>query len=133
MRSFALRGTPTDHVVSREMALELTEDRGNGERVERHVAFGVEPIGRLHEPEQRGLHEIEFRFTAVAEASGALCGDPPVVDDQLLAKRWIASRSEAPELGTHIIVRRLASFVRRSRCRKVLHLRVVPDDPHRET
>ena len=55
-----------------EVALELAQDRRDGEGGERDGAARVEPIDRLDQPERGNLHEVLERLPGTGVAAGEL-------------------------------------------------------------
>ena len=69
------------------MALELAEDRGDGEGGDRGPPLGVEAVDRLHQADARDLDEVVVGLGAAGVARGEAAGEGHEAIDQLLAHR----------------------------------------------
>src|SRR5439155_3305960 len=80
-----------------EMALELAEDRRDGVAGEGDVAFGVEAVDRLDEPERRDLEEVLERLLRALVAARELARQRQEALDERLARRGVAVALMAQE------------------------------------
>ena len=69
-----------------EVALELAEDRRDGERRERRLALGVEAIDRLEQPERRDLDQVVELLAAALVAPCELACERQEALHELLAR-----------------------------------------------
>ena len=72
-----------------EVALQLTDDRRDGERREREPAVRVEPLHRFHETETRHLHEVVVGLTRRHIPPCQLARERQVPCDQFIPRRAI--------------------------------------------
>ena len=73
-----------------EVALELAEDRRDGERGERGLARRVEAVDRLEQPERGDLDQVVERLAAALVAARELARERQEALDELLARRLVA-------------------------------------------
>src|SRR5450631_1415056 len=80
-----------------EIALELAQDRWDGEGGERQAAAGVEAVDRLDQAEGRDLDQVLERLAGVAVAAGEALGQREVLRRQLVASARILTLLPAGE------------------------------------
>jgi hypothetical protein len=93
------------------VALELAEDRRDGERGEGGLALGVEAVDRLEQAERRHLDEVVERLAAALVASRELAGEGQEALDEGLAGRRVAALVELHQ-QTPVLARARGTVVR---------------------
>jgi hypothetical protein len=87
-----------------EVALELSEDRGDGERRKRDPARGIEPIDSFDQAETRHLRQVIERLLRSGVAACDLPSEREVAAHQLLARAPVALALPSPEQLGHVEV-----------------------------